>query len=108
MTTALALAGGAFFFAATAFFGTGFFGFAFTAFFAGTAAFFGVGFFDEPALGVPAFFLAGTADFRFDVAIILHHCRLAVAFYSPIAPSRQPLPVLRLPQDRPATLPEPR
>ncbi|HEX7914312.1 hypothetical protein [Rudaea sp.] len=80
-----ALAGA--FFAATGFFA------AFAGFL--TAAFFGAGFFATPALAFPAFFLAGLAGLRFDVAIILHHCRPAVACYSPIAPARQPLPVLR-------------
>lgn len=84
-------------FFAAAFFGAAFFTAALTAFFTGRADFFGTGFRAAPVPALPDVFPAGLADLRFDVAIILHHCRLAVACYSPIAPRRQPLPVLRLP-----------
>ncbi|WP_083918982.1 hypothetical protein [Rudaea cellulosilytica] len=64
LTTALARVA----LAGTFFADTGFFA-AFAGFL--LAAFFGTGFFAAPALAGPAFFLAGLAGLRFDVAIIL-------------------------------------
>ncbi|MBS0591315.1 MAG: hypothetical protein JSR65_11865 [Proteobacteria bacterium] len=82
----------------TVFLGIDFFGVALTAFLTGVVAFFGTGFFALAGVVGLAFFLAGLADLRFDVAIIHPRCRSAVAFYSPIASARQPLRMLHPPQ----------